>query len=105
MAKVMYLPLAEKMLDKFVKENRMTALAELRLFIMVLEMMDKPERVLQVLECLLGTYACIIKLFNQHCDIRMYSELIHCCNVVRKFDEFSLNFSFSLVLSQALHQC
>ena len=40
MAKVMYLPLAEKMLDKF---DRMTALAELRLFIMVLEMMDKPE--------------------------------------------------------------
>ena len=55
MAKVMYLPLAEKMLDKFVKENRMTALAELRLFIMVLEMIDKPERVLRVLEGPLGT--------------------------------------------------
>ena len=27
--KVMYLPLAKKMLDKFVKENKMTALAEL----------------------------------------------------------------------------
>ena len=50
MVKVMYLPLAEKMLDKFVKENRMTALAELRLFIMVLEMIDKLERILRVLE-------------------------------------------------------
>ena len=41
MAKMMYLPLAEKMLDKFVKENRMNALAKVRLFIMVLEMVDK----------------------------------------------------------------
>ena len=59
MAKVMYLPLAEKMLDKFVKENRMTALAELRLYIMVLEMIDKPERVLRVLEGPLGMYSVI----------------------------------------------
>ena len=43
MAKVMYLPLAEKMLDKFVKENRMTVLAELCIFIVVLEMVNKPE--------------------------------------------------------------
>ena len=49
MAKVMYLPLAEKMLDKFVKENRMTTLAELRLFIiMVLQLVNKPEWALQV---------------------------------------------------------
>ena len=52
MAKVMYLPLAEK----FVKENRMTALAELRLLIMVLEMVDKPERVLRFLEGPLGMF-------------------------------------------------
>ena len=56
MAKVMYLPLAEKMLDKFVKENRMNALAELRLYIMILEMVDKPEQVLRVLEGPLGLY-------------------------------------------------
>ena len=56
MAKVMYLPLAEKMLDKFVKDNRMNALAELRLLIMVLEMVDKPQRVLRVLEGPLGMY-------------------------------------------------
>ena len=43
MAKVTYLPLAEKMLDKFVKDNRMNALAELCLFIMVLEVVDKPQ--------------------------------------------------------------
>ena len=66
MAKVMYLPLAEKMLDKFVKENRMTALAELRLFIMVLEMIDKPERILRVLEGPLGMYLHIIWLFNKY---------------------------------------
>ena len=54
MAKQMYLPLAERMLDKFVKEDRMNAVAELRLFIMVLEMVDKPEKVLQVLEGPLG---------------------------------------------------
>ena len=59
MAKVMYLPLAEKMLDKFVKENRMNALAELRLYVMVLEMSNKPERVVRVLEGPLGTYVCV----------------------------------------------
>ena len=59
MAKVMFLPLAEKMLEKFVKENRMNALAELRLLIMVLEMVDKPERVLRVVEGPLGKYVCM----------------------------------------------
>lgn len=59
MAKVMYLPLAEKMLDKFVKENRMNALAELRLYVMVLEMSNKPERVVRILEGPLGMYVCI----------------------------------------------
>ena len=54
MAKKMYLPLAEKMLNKFVKEDRMNALAELRLYIMVLEMVDKPEQVLRGLEGPLG---------------------------------------------------
>lgn len=65
MAKVMYLPLAEKMLDKFVKENRMNALAELRLLIMVLEMVGKPERVLRVLEGPLGMY---ILTYTCMCD-------------------------------------
>ena len=37
----------------------MTALAELRLLIMVLEMVDKPERVLRVLEGPLGMFVCM----------------------------------------------
>ena len=76
MAKVMYLPLAEKMLDKFVKENRMTALAELRLFIMVLEMIDKPERILRVLEGPLGMYLHIIWLFDKHFIIYWIDSLL-----------------------------
>ena len=47
MVNVMYLPLAEMMLNKFVKENKMTALAELCLIIILL-MVNKPEWVLQV---------------------------------------------------------
>ena len=76
MTKVMYLPLAEKMLDKFVKENRMTALAELRLFIMVLEMINKPERILRVLEGPLGMHLHIIWLFNKHFVIYWIDSLL-----------------------------
>ena len=42
MAKVIYLPIAEKMLDTFVKDNRMNALVELHHYVMILEMVDKP---------------------------------------------------------------
>ena len=76
MAKVMYLPLAEKMLDKFVKENRMTALAELHLFIMVLEMIDKPQWNLRVLEGPLGMYLHIIWLFNKYFVIYWMDSLL-----------------------------
>ena len=44
----------------------MTALAELCLFIMVLEMIDKPERILRVLKGPLGMHLHIIWLFNKH---------------------------------------
>ena len=72
----MYLPLVEKMLDKFVKENKMAALAELCLFIMVLEMIDKPERILRVLEGPLGMYLHIIWLFNKHFVIYWIDSLL-----------------------------
>ena len=44
MAKVMYIPLAEKMFDKLVKENRMNALVELHLYIMVSEIVNKQNK-------------------------------------------------------------
>ena len=55
MVKVMYRPLAEKTLDKFIKDNKMTALAELCLVIILL-MINKPEWALQVFESLLGMH-------------------------------------------------
>ena len=45
----MFFPFSETMLDKFVKEDRMNALGKLRLYIMVLEMVDKPKQALWVL--------------------------------------------------------
>ena len=48
--KVIFFLFSETMLDKFVKEDRMNALAELQLYIMVLEMVDKPEQALWVLK-------------------------------------------------------
>ena len=76
MAKVMYLPLAEKMLDKFVKDNRMNALAELRLLIMVLEMVGKPEQVLRVLEGPLGMYIQYVLTYTCMCDYAYVAEVL-----------------------------
>ena len=61
MAKVMYLPLAEKMLDKFVKENRMTTLAELRLYHGV----AVGQQTRMSTTSLLGMHVHIIQLFNK----------------------------------------
>ena len=59
---MVYLPLAERMLEKFVKEKKLNAVAEVRLYVMVLEMLNKPEKVAQLLESPLGNFcvrACV----------------------------------------------
>ena len=42
------------MLEKFVKDKKLNAVAEVRLYVMVLEMLDKTESVAQLLESPLG---------------------------------------------------
>jgi len=56
---MVYLPLAERMLEKFVKEKKLNAVAEVRLYVMVLEMLNKPEKVVQLLESPLGNF-CVV---------------------------------------------
>jgi len=42
------------MLEKFVRDKKLNAVAEVRLYVMVLEMLDKTESVVQLLESPLG---------------------------------------------------
>ena len=44
------------MLEKFVKEKKLNAVAEMRLYVMVLEMLGKTESVVQLLESPLGNF-------------------------------------------------
>ncbi|KAG8201857.1 hypothetical protein JTE90_027337 [Oedothorax gibbosus] len=50
LAKTMLLPLAERMTEKFVKENKLEAEAEVQLYLMILEKQEKFDKALEVLE-------------------------------------------------------
>ncbi|KAK3737471.1 hypothetical protein QZH41_008359, partial [Actinostola sp. cb2023] len=50
----MLLPLAERMVEKFVNEGKIEAEAEVRLYIMILEALDKYEKAIEVLQGPLG---------------------------------------------------
>lgn len=49
LAKSMLLPLAERMTEKYVKEDRIEAEAEVTIYIMILELLEKHEKALEVL--------------------------------------------------------
>ena len=50
----MLLPLAERMIEKFIKEDKIEAEAEVSLYLVVLEMQKKYEKALEVLHGKLG---------------------------------------------------
>ncbi|KFM68081.1 N-alpha-acetyltransferase 25, NatB auxiliary subunit, partial [Stegodyphus mimosarum] len=50
LAKQMLLPLAERMTEKFVKENKLEAEAEVQLYLMILEQQEKYEEAIEVLD-------------------------------------------------------
>lgn len=50
LAKQMLLPLAERMTEKFVTENRIEAEAEVQLYLMILEQQEKYDKAIEVLE-------------------------------------------------------
>ncbi|XP_076363781.1 phagocyte signaling impaired isoform X2 [Tachypleus tridentatus] len=54
LAKTMYLPLAERMTKKFVQEDKIEAEAEVQLYLMILNLQDKFEEALDVLDGPLG---------------------------------------------------
>ena len=51
----LYLPLAEKLIDKYFAENDVDSDAEVRLYLMVLDKLDKTEKKLRVLDGAPGT--------------------------------------------------
>ncbi|XP_072043976.1 N-alpha-acetyltransferase 25, NatB auxiliary subunit-like [Amphiura filiformis] len=56
LANIMYLPLAEKMIEKMVKEERIEAEAEVNIYLMVLDCLGKHEKALEVVEGKLGNF-------------------------------------------------
>ena len=54
----MLLPLAEKMILKFIKENKIESEAEVYLYLIVLEMQNKHESVLETIAGPLGNVYC-----------------------------------------------
>ncbi len=53
----LYLPLAEKLIDKYFSENDVDSEAEVRLYFMVLDKLNKTEKKLRVLDGPPGTEA------------------------------------------------
>lgn len=49
-AKQLFLPLAEKLIDKYFAENDIDSEAEVRLYLMVLDKLNKTEKKLRVLD-------------------------------------------------------
>nr|XP_039257886.1 N-alpha-acetyltransferase 25, NatB auxiliary subunit-like isoform X1 [Styela clava]XP_039257887.1 N-alpha-acetyltransferase 25, NatB auxiliary subunit-like isoform X2 [Styela clava] len=50
LGKMMFLPLAERMIEKHIEKGKIEAEAEVRLYLIVLEMLEKHEKCLEVLE-------------------------------------------------------
>ncbi|XP_019853381.1 PREDICTED: N-alpha-acetyltransferase 25, NatB auxiliary subunit-like [Amphimedon queenslandica] len=53
-AKQMFLPLAERLMEKYIEEKRIESEAEIRLYISVLQSLDKNEKILRILKNELG---------------------------------------------------
>ncbi|XP_013396790.1 N-alpha-acetyltransferase 25, NatB auxiliary subunit-like [Lingula anatina] len=54
LAKTMFLPLAERMAQKYVKDDKIEAEAEVQLYLMILDLLDKPQEALKMVEGPLG---------------------------------------------------
>ncbi|KAL3858112.1 hypothetical protein ACJMK2_012723 [Sinanodonta woodiana] len=54
LSKTMYLPLAERMTEKYVKESKIEAEAEVRLYLIILELLEKWDVALELLQGYLG---------------------------------------------------
>jgi N-terminal acetyltransferase B complex non-catalytic subunit len=55
MEKTMYLPLAEKMVEKFMEEKKIDAEAEVKMYVMILDRLGKYEKITDLLESPLGS--------------------------------------------------
>jgi len=67
------------MLEKFVKDKKLNAVAEVRLYVMVLEMLDKTESVVQLLESPLGVCVCLRCVYM--CGVCIYVWCVYICVV------------------------
>jgi N-terminal acetyltransferase B complex non-catalytic subunit len=56
LANTMFLPLAEKLMEKYVAEKKLDVEEEVKLYLMVLEKQGKPEKKLEVVKGPLGQY-------------------------------------------------
>ncbi|XP_038061820.1 N-alpha-acetyltransferase 25, NatB auxiliary subunit-like [Patiria miniata] len=67
LAQMMYLPLAEKMVERMVKEKRIEAEAEVNIYLMILGYLNKHEKAIEVLDGELGKF---LKVEVDACPIR-----------------------------------
>ena len=64
----MYLPLAERMAEKYASTNKIEAEAEVNLYLMILEMLGKHGTALDVIQGTLGgKYSCLVN--SPICDL------------------------------------
>ncbi|XP_022085610.1 N-alpha-acetyltransferase 25, NatB auxiliary subunit-like isoform X2 [Acanthaster planci] len=80
LAQTMYLPLAEKMVERMVKERRMEAEAEVNIYLMILGYLNKHEKAIEVLDGEMGKFlkaevdACPIRKAELLCKMGRWAE-------------------------------
>ncbi|XP_071790320.1 N-alpha-acetyltransferase 25, NatB auxiliary subunit-like [Asterias amurensis] len=80
LAQMMYLPLAEKMVDRMVNEGKMEAEAEVNIYLMILGYLKKHDKAVNVLDGTLGQFlkaevgACPIRKAELYCNMSQWAE-------------------------------